>query len=94
MADARPGRATERSNAMAYPKNSKSALLALVTAGGLWAWQNRDKVSAWASQMSTQINSRNGQPSYRKVTADQQHAPAVEAYTGNTQRIGDEANEI
>lgn len=83
---------------MAYPKNSKSALLALLAAGGAWAWQNRDKVSAWASQMSGQINSqmagRTGQPSYRKPIGESPAAPSVEAYTGGTRRIGDEANEI
>jgi hypothetical protein len=77
---------------MAYPKNPKSALMALAAAGGLWAWQNRDKLSGMLSQARSQINS--GQSSYRKPLVDQQHAPAVEAYTGNTQRIGDEANEI
>ena len=28
-------------------KNSRSALMALLTAGGLWAWQNRDKIQGW-----------------------------------------------
>jgi hypothetical protein len=79
---------------MAFPKSSRSALLALMAAGGAWAWQNREKLSGMLSQARSQINSGTGQPSYRKVMADQQHAPSVEAYTGNTQRIGDEANEI
>jgi hypothetical protein len=79
---------------MAYPKSSKSALLALAAAGGLWAWKNRDKVSSWASQMSSQVGGRTGDQSYRKPITGQDHSPAVQTYTGNTQRIGDEANEI
>lgn len=83
---------------MAYPKNSKSALLALAAAGGVWAWQNRNKLSGMINQASSQINSqmssRTSQQSHRKAIYDQQHAPSVEAYTGGTQRIGDEANEI
>jgi hypothetical protein len=84
---------------MAYPKNSKSALLALAAAGGLWAWQNRNKLGGMLNQARDQINSQmsNGQmgqqPSRRKTIYDQ-HAPSVEAYTGGTRRIGDEANEI
>lgn len=36
---------------MAYPKSSASALLALATAGGLWAWQNRGKLTTMVQQM-------------------------------------------
>jgi hypothetical protein len=36
---------------MAFPKNSKSALLALATAGGLWAWQNRTKLAGMVQEM-------------------------------------------
>jgi len=77
---------------MAYPKSSKSALLALVTAGGFWAWKNRDKLSGWSSQLSSQLSqprSNNNKP-----RIDQAHTPSVEAYTGGTQRIGNEANDI
>lgn len=80
---------------MAYPKNPKSALLALAAAGGLWAWQNRDKLGGMIGQLSSQLGGQSGQqPSYRKQVAAEQQAPSVEAYTGNTQRIGDEAGEI
>lgn len=79
---------------MAYPKNSKSALLALAAAGGLWAWQNRHKLSGMLGQVRGEIDSRTGQTSHRKDLTDSQHRPAVEAYTGGTHRIGDEANEI
>lgn len=72
---------------MAFPRNSKSALLALLTAGGIWAWQNRDKVASWAGQMSQR------QPGHRK-TFDQVQttspAATVESYTGSTRRIGEE----
>lgn len=77
---------------MAFPKNSRSALLALAAASGAWAWQNRHKLSGMLTQARNQIDS--SQASYRKPAVDQQHAPSVEAYTGNTRRIGDEANEI
>ena len=77
---------------MASPKNSKSALLALLTAGGIWAWKNRDKVSGWTSQLSSQLNQPRS--SYNKPLIDKAHTSAVEAYTGGTQRIGDESNKI
>ncbi len=78
---------------MAYPKSSKSALLALVTAGGFWAWKNRDKLSSQFSQLSSQL-SQPRPTNYTKPLTDQAHIPAVEAYTGGTQRIGNEANDI
>lgn len=30
-------------------KNSKSALLALAAAGGLWAWRNRNTIQGWVN---------------------------------------------
>jgi hypothetical protein len=72
---------------MAFPKNSKSALLALVTAGGLWAWQNRDKVASWAGQISQR------QPGHSKTLGDQTYtsnpSPTLESYTGSTRRINE-----
>ena len=79
---------------MAYPKRSSSALMALAAAGGLWAWQNRDKVSGWVNQLNSQISSQMNQQSHRKTISDTTYSPSVQSYTGNTQRIGDEANEI
>ncbi len=35
-----------------YPKNRSSALLALLAAGGLYAWRNRDKIQGWISQQN------------------------------------------
>lgn len=36
-------------------KNQKSALAALAAAGGLWAWQNRDKIRGWLSSQRSQM---------------------------------------
>lgn len=33
-----------------YPKNRSSALLALLAAGGLYAWRNRDKIQGWLNK--------------------------------------------
>ena len=33
-----------------YPKNRSSALLALLAAGGLYAWRNRDKIQGWINK--------------------------------------------
>lgn len=41
-------------------KNSRSALLALAAAGGLWAWRNRDKIQSWVNSQSSQLG--NSQP--------------------------------
>lgn len=38
-------------------KNQKSALAALAAAGGLWAWQNRDKIRGWIDSQRSQIQS-------------------------------------
>jgi hypothetical protein len=45
---------------MAYPKNSKSALLALAVSGGLWAWQNRAKISSWVNDQMSQRQTPQG----------------------------------
>ena len=33
-----------------YPKNRSGAFLALLAAGGLYAWRNRDKIQGWVSK--------------------------------------------
>ena len=38
------------------PAKSKSAWLALLTAGGLYAWQNRDKIRGWLNTQRDQLN--------------------------------------
>jgi hypothetical protein len=60
------------------PKSSSSALAALLFAGGLWAWRNRDKIQTWAETQSRQMNA--------PQSADQ-------PYTGQTRRIGDPATD-
>lgn len=75
---------------MAYPKSTKSALLALAAAGGLWAWQNRHRLSG----MVDQARASAGLPAARNELANQKYQSEVEAYTGGTRRIGDQANEI
>jgi hypothetical protein len=77
---------------MAYPKSSKSALLALATAGGLWAWQNRTKLAGMLQQAQGQMQSR---ASYRKSEPLMSTPPAGttlrdEPYTDATRRLRDE----
>ena len=37
---------------------SKSAWVALLAAGGLYAWKNRDKIQSWLNTQREQINSQ------------------------------------
>ena len=37
---------------------SKSAWMALLAAGGLYAWNNRDKIQSWLNTQRNQINSQ------------------------------------
>jgi hypothetical protein len=63
-------------------KNSKSALWALAAAGGLWAWQNRDKLRQWAN--SPQVRDAIGNlSSGGSPSSSQPSYPAV----GETRRI-------
>ena len=57
-------------------KNSKSALLALAAAGGLWAWRNRDKIQGWMNSQGGPL-SQLGQPG------------SSQPMTGETRRIGE-----
>ncbi len=57
-------------------KNSKSALLALAAAGGLWAWRNRDKIQGW-------MNSQGGPLGQLGQLGGSQ------PMTGETRRIGE-----
>lgn len=65
---------------MAYPKNKRSAFMALAATAGLWAWQNRDKISTWVNQQKGQM-------------AQRQHSPMQPAgsYTGSTRRFDEPA---
>jgi hypothetical protein len=58
------------------PKSSSSALAALLFAGGLWAWRNRDKIQNWAETQRHQMNTPQS---------------TDEPYTGQTRRIGETA---
>ena len=39
-----------------YPKSRTSALMALLAAGGLYAWRNRDKIQNWINDQRAQYN--------------------------------------
>jgi len=41
-----------------YPKGKSGALMALLAAGGLYAWRNRDKIQSWISNQSAQLNNQ------------------------------------
>lgn len=70
---------------MAYPRNSKSALLALATAGGLWAWQNRSKLAGMWQQMQ---NNRRSEPLMSSGTTTTNTPLTSDPYTDATQRLG------
>ncbi len=55
-------------------KGNRGAFAALLAAGGLWAWQNRDKIQNWINTQRSQLSNQYG------------GAPA----TGSTRRIGAE----
>ncbi|HEU4322539.1 MAG TPA: hypothetical protein VFS21_05245 [Roseiflexaceae bacterium] len=70
-------------------KNSKSALWALAAAGGLWAWQNRDKLRQLGNnpQVRDAINSVTGQQ--RQPSTPHSSYPS----TGATRRIDMETSD-
>jgi hypothetical protein len=39
-----------------YPKSRTSALMALLAAGGLYAWRNRDKIQSWINDQRAQYS--------------------------------------
>jgi hypothetical protein len=39
---------------------SKSAWMALLAAGGLYAWKNRDKIQGWLNTQTDQLNRQSG----------------------------------
>lgn len=65
---------------MASPRNQKSAIWALAVSGGLWAWQNREKITSWLNQQKGQLQQSTGQFG----TPSQ---PTTGSYTGATRRI-------
>jgi hypothetical protein len=60
-----------------YPKSRTSALMALLAAGGLYAWRNRDKIQSWINDQRT-----------RYTTQDSTAFPS----TGATRRIDADMN--
>jgi hypothetical protein len=54
-------------------RNSRGALLALLAAGGLYAWRNRDKIQNWLNTQRDQLNNQYG---------------GAQPATGETRRIG------
>jgi hypothetical protein len=42
------------------PKNKRGALAALLAAGGLWAWQNRDKIRGFIEGQRQRLESQGG----------------------------------
>lgn len=76
---------------MATPKSSRSALLALAVSGGLWAWQNRDKISGWVNQQrqAQQQRSQQGAGTAGQTFpgAPGRQIPVDAPYTGSTRRM-------
>lgn len=76
------------------PKSKSSALWALALSGGLWAWQNRDKIKGWVNNQSSQWRQQSGQS---RPSSIQSHQPSIQntpqttpgAFTGSTRRIDD-----
>ena len=75
---------------MAIIPKQKSAIWALAAAGGMWAWQNRDKIQGYLKQSGimdqlTQATQRGSATSHRRTTSTIDTAPV----TGETRRIGE-----
>jgi hypothetical protein len=60
-------------------KNSKSALMALAAAGGLWAWRNRDKIQSWVSDQRGRLNDQ--------LDSQRNHYESDQSFTGETRRM-------
>ncbi len=63
---------------------SKSAWVALLAAGGLYAWQNRDKIQGWLNTQRDQINS---QPNSLPATGATQRIDSQDAPTSHRRGI-------
>jgi hypothetical protein len=68
-------------------KNQKSALAALAAAGGLWAWQNRDKIRGWMESQRSQLESRGPYTSETRRMGDQY--PSVNTDIDSSEFTGD-----
>lgn len=60
-------------------RGNKNAFWALAAAGGLWAWQNRDKIQGWVNNQRTRLNDQMNSQS-NQFESDQ-------SFTGATRRI-------
>lgn len=83
------------------PKGKSSALWALALSGGVWAWQNRDKIKGWVNSQSSQWRQQSEQwqqqSGQNPPSSIQSHQPSIQnrpqttpgAFTGSTRRIDD-----
>jgi hypothetical protein len=69
-------------------KNSKNAIWALAAAGGMWAWQNRDKIKGFIDQQRSTMQTNTNQ-AYNQPRIHDYSEPAI----GETRRMStDEYN--
>ena len=67
------------------PKNKKSAFMALAAAGGLWAWQNRDKIRGWLDSQRSQMGTgRSFTGETRRFDGQSFSGTNTADYTGDT----------
>jgi hypothetical protein len=69
---------------MASSKNTSRTILALAVSGGIWAWQNRDKIGGWLKQQQAQM-----QPPANAPTPPSTLESAGQPYTDATRRINE-----
>ena len=79
---------------MAIIPKQKSAIWALAAAGGLWAWQNRDKIQGYLKQSGVldqlqQATQNTSTTSHRRPTTTIDVTPEPTPMTGETRRIGE-----
>lgn len=81
---------------MAVVKNQRSALWALAAAGGLWAWQNRDKIQGYIKNSGV-LDQINGAMQNAGNSSSTSHRRPMESFdptpnmpmTGETRRMTD-----
>lgn len=80
---------------MAIIPKQKSAIWALAAAGGMWAWQNRDKIQGYLKQSGIleqlQQATQNSNTSHRRPVTTIDVEPVVNnaPVTGETRRISE-----
>jgi hypothetical protein len=70
---------------MASSKNTSRTIMALAVSGGIWAWQNRDKISGWLKQQQAQMQ----QPSTTTSQTPSRLESTGQPYTDATRRINE-----